>query len=181
MRVQTELKIWLVAFVVCVCGLAYAAHLHTFSSNEALTASKLNANFAHLEASAARNHGAVIVNADISANAAIAHSKLQVPGLMPKAWAVVNNCTTATCTVPEASSRISGVTRSAAGTYTVSFSPALGDVDYAVSLTHMSGTAGRFCSVTTYGTTSFGVLCYNVPGAALVDSGFGFVVMDNDP
>lgn len=112
--------------LVCVSP-ATAGSIKVWSNGETVKASDLNSNFSHVHTGV----DAPIVNADISASAAIAHSKLATPGLIPKAWARVGSCSTLDggpqpCTV-SAGSLISdgGVYSTVAGIYylTMGFTP----------------------------------------------------------
>ncbi len=85
-------------------ALALAGVIKVWASGDRLTSADLNANFAYIINHMVGGQGAKLVDADVSSTAAIAHSKLQYPKLLPKLWATVSACNcaaaadTVTCT-----------------------------------------------------------------------------------
>jgi hypothetical protein len=163
--------------------LALAGSIKTWSTGETLKASDINANFTHIHALMVGGHGARLVDADVSSSAAIAHSKMQTPALLPKAWAMVSaNCTGSTaagtaCTVGD-SSQLSITTSGVAGQFrgVLSYTPS--NANFAVLVT--SRTTTSVCMADTYATTSpyFLVKCFDYAGAAVDTNQFVVLVMD---
>jgi hypothetical protein len=180
-------KLSLLAALV-VAGLVVAGPIKAWNGTETITYTDLNSNFTHLHNSVGHGHGPVIVNADISASAAITHSKLARPGLVPKLWAIVANCTSSPCTVQEqspanGSGGVTSVTRASTGLYTVNFAARPNSVTAPI-LTSTGASAGKTCSVTSYGSSSVGVGCVEtvLDGGlnGLSDDGFSIMILDDD-
>lgn len=146
--------------------------LPTFSSGQTLTYTDLNNAFAHLH----NTFTAGIKDEHIKIDAAIQHTKLLSPGLIPKAWALATaSCTTATCTLA-ASQRVSSVTRSAAGTYTVTLAYTAADTTYGLVGTPLFTGFIEFDPPASTTTIRFGT--YNTAGVA-TDNGFMVVIYDD--
>lgn len=158
-----------------VCGtIAYAGSIKTWSNGEVIQSTDLNTTLAHIHTAAE----ASITNAKVSTGAAIAHSKLATPALIPKVWAVVALCTTGTCTIQADSginTVVAGVTD---GEYTIDFDTDRANANYATFIT-TNGAVSTFCSVTAYLTTGITIDCENDAGAD-TDVGFSIMVLDND-
>jgi hypothetical protein len=152
-------------------------------TTETLRYSDLNSNFEHIHNTMVGGHGARLVDADVSSSAAISHSKMATPALLPKAWANMNNaaCAAGNCTL-NASSGVSSVAFSATGRYTVTLSTTRANANYAVVLTDVyTGSALARCVINAAkSTTGFSVACFNTNTGADINSAFDFVVMDND-
>lgn len=140
-------------------GVAWAAGLKTWSTNESVTASDLNGNFQYLN-NVKVGGGKLLVNADVSASAAIAHSKLATPALVPKAWAQVGGtCSSSPCTITS-SSGISAITRVSTGLYNVALSTTRANAAYAVIAVSEDDSGPTVaCSANTPTTTSFTLSC----------------------
>jgi len=166
----------LLAAVVVQLTPSWAGSIKTWSSAETLTASDLNANFAHVHAQSE----AEIVNADVSSSAAISHEKLATPALLPKAWALVKTtCSGDPCTITE-SSGISAVNWSATGSYTATLSYGNSDADVGVLITALRGSATNvFCQVTDITGSVITFVCSS-DASADTDTGFSILVMDAD-
>lgn len=162
-----------------VCGPSLASAIKVWSNGEVLSSTDLNANFAHIHNTmVGGGHGARLVNADVNASAAIAHSKMATPALLPRAWfTVLSTCAASPCTV-DAASGISGVTRSGAGVYTATLSTARADTTYAVFFSGASNSA-LFCVGNDRTTTTFVIRCYDAAGVA-TDSAFNAMILDNN-
>lgn len=172
----------LLTLMVVAAGSALASSIKSWSGGDVLTSADLNANFSHIHNTMVGGHGARLVNADVSASAAIAHSKLATPALVPKAFAYVTNgsdaaCTTGTCTL-ESSSGVTSVVWNSTGVYTATI-PARTDANYGV-LVSAHGT-DKYCTTGTFSTTAFVVDCrsYATTGG-VVDAAFTVMLMDND-
>jgi hypothetical protein len=162
-----------------LASLAIGGPIKSWSGNEYITAADLNANFTHLHNSVGHGHGGVIVNADVAGSAAIAHSKMATPALLPKLWATTGAtaCNTATCTLTDSSS-ITSITRTSAGVYTANFT-ARANVSYGVLATSHIQTVA--CYITGRTATTFGILCFDsATGAVATDSSFTVMLLDSD-
>lgn len=179
-----KLKI-VVAAVLVVALAALAGPIKVWSAGEYITAADLNATLTHLHSSVGHGHGPVVVNSDISASAAISHSKLATPSLLPKAWAALDDsvdCTAGSCTISEAVN-ISSVTRGgAAGQYTVTFTSPRPNAAYAVLISGASDAVGNTrCQVSgATAAASFDVICYVASTGAGQDGYFSFMILDLD-
>jgi hypothetical protein len=162
---------------------AWASAIKTWNNGEVVQPSDLNADLNHIHNTMVGGHGARLVDADVSSSAAIAHSKMQTPALLPKAWAMVSaNCTGSTaagtaCTVGD-SSQLSLTTSGVAGQFrgVLSYTPS--NANFAVLVT--SRTTTTVCMADTYATTSpyFLVKCFDYAGAAVDTNQFVVLVMD---
>lgn len=108
---------------------------HTFTDGQPLTATQLNNNFAHLHSTLT----GAIANANISTTAAIAHSKLAAPVLVPKVMGGgTGTCSQADgdpCTLMAGSYGISSITGAGNGQYNVQLSSPLPSLSYFVFVT----------------------------------------------
>lgn len=168
---------WGILAAVLIAGLAAASPIKTWIVGEVISYTDLNANFAHIHSLMVGGHGPRLVNADVSASAAISHSKLATPALVPKIWAQVANCTANPCTV-SATSGVTSVGWTSAGLMTVNFA-ARANANYA-AIVSASAVTGRSCVPTAQTTTTVTVTCTDlaVPGAA--NSGFTILIMDDN-
>lgn len=163
-------------------GIAGASSIKVWVAGETLSVADLNSNFAHIHNLMVGGHGGRLVNADVSASAAISHSKLASPALLPKAFAsqeVV--CDGGTCT-PAVVSRITTITRTGTGVYTVNISPSLTNTDYAVFVTPSLCAAASnvcFCRSNTRNINGVEIVCYDKAGA-VTDAAFSISIMDNN-
>lgn len=187
------MKKYLIAGAALVAIAAVAGPIKVWSNGEILSSSDLNAALSHLHASVGHGHGPVIVNADISASAGIAQSKIAFSVPPIKAFLTVGTpgspCTAAgTCTLFDTSTSALGtatVTRGAtAGLYTLAWVTPLTDNNYTVltsSLTGFAGFAG--CSITGHSTTGVSLQCYTIstatpPVNAVADMVVSIVIQD---
>lgn len=175
------------AFLVATIGAALADSIRSFASGEAISANGLNSNFAHIHNTMVGGHGARLVNADVSASAAIAHTKLATPALVPKAWAITQDaCSASPCTVAASAGFISGINFSSTGVYYVLFSSARPNLYYSAVVSPVAVSNPAICNTDPFvdaGTVV--VKCYTATtGAAstvaLTNSQFSIVVLDND-
>lgn len=139
---------------------ADAGAIKTWSNGETLKSADLNANFNHIHNLMVGGHGARLVNADVSTTAAIAHSKLATPALVPKAWAALSaTCTSGTCSLGD-SSQVTTITFSATGVYNVTLAYAPTDTNFLVNVTpratgtFTTPTSAPICFVTSTSTTA---------------------------
>lgn len=157
-----------------------AGPIKVWSVGEYLTSTDLNANFQHIHTTMVGGHGPRLMNSDVNSNARIAHSKLANPGVLPKLWAIVANCTSSPCTMQETSG-ITSVTRSGTGRYDVQY-PARLDDNIAPLVTSTGADAFKHCAVVNYDKDSCGVECIAISSDAGVnayaDDGFSIVIFD---
>lgn len=173
--------------ILLVASPGVAASIYTFYSGQTLTASQINSNFQHIHNSLVGSGHTLIVNADVSTSAAIAHTKLATPALLPKAWGhvwsnpVCVGLSTSTCTLQTGSGATSvTTTNTASGQYTVTI-PARTDNTYSVVVTASYDVASAkvFCTWGNGTTTTFIVRCFNEAGTT-TDVNFDFMLLDND-
>lgn len=169
-----------------------AGSIKTWTTSERVSSADLNANFSHLHNTMCGSHGARLVNGDVSSSAAIAHTKLATPALLPKAWAVVTSvCDGAaaagtSCTFT--GSRVSDVSSNAtAGQYRVNLEYSAANAIYGVIVTSMTNTVHCLLSAAPLtGTgdangTNFIVECRDgATWAAATNAAFTFMVIDDN-
>lgn len=179
------------AAVALVAGIALAGPIKTWATGELITAGDVNANFNHIHNLMVGGHGARLINADVNASAAIAHSKLATPVLLPKATAllsgncnVIGNCAT---------SFVQGFTSVAAlsttGSYRFTFSTIRPNTGYQVYVQpHIPATANLpFCYATAFTTSAFDVQCLSSSSLTSMSTlantaqRVSVVVLDDDP
>lgn len=180
-----------VAAVLTIAVVALAGPIKTWSAGEVITANDLNANFQHIHNLMVGGHGARLVNSDVSASAAISHSKLATPALIPKAMGgITYPCDGGTCTWTVSSGFTSTITRSTAGQYTVTFSSARANANYVPIANLVGDTVNNYTNMNcwpngTYTTTTFTINCARTvsDGGSLRffdDAPFSVTVFDND-
>lgn len=158
----------------------------TFADGNTLTAADLNNAFAHIH----NTFSGLITDTHVSSSAAILHSKLAIPALLPKAMAVVTadcdggSAAGTDCTVGDSSQIPSadGVeTTGTDGVYRVNLSYTPTNTSYVVIVT--SHTAAAVCttlaSARATSAPHFDVRCYDYAGV-LVTGGVQFSVMVMD-
>lgn len=176
------LAVMFIAGVVCAVVLthkpAQAGSIKTWT-NEQLSPSDLNTTFQHIHNNMVGGHGARLVNADVSTSAAIGHSKMATPALLPKAWATLSAaCGASPCTIA-AGSGVTSITRSGAGLYVVTY-PARANVNYFAMV--VSNTTGQpLCTAAIAGATSTSVTCFDDAATPVATDGqFNFLLLDDD-
>ena len=171
---------WIVGVLLAVLGVAgvtYASAIKSWSTGEVISSSDLNTNFSHLHATMVGGHGARLVNADVSSSAAIAHSKLATPALLPKAWSnVASTCAATPCT-QAAGTGFGSVTRTSQGIYVATPSVTPVDGAYAATVTALHATLKIYCYVVTQ-SSSITFHCVD-EGGTLQDTGFNILFLDN--
>lgn len=181
---KTHLKyaaLWLLALV----AVASAGTIHTFVNGEALTAANLNAVLQHLHNNMVGGHGARLVDADVSASASIASSKLAGYRLIPRAGVFLPYAQRACGTAVSACTEVpltgsTSVVGLAAGNYSVVLGYTATDASYAAVVTAITdAAAGVTCETKTFTTTSFTVACRDDTGTP-IDTGFSAVVYDDN-
>lgn len=163
-------------------GVAFATSLKVWTSGETIRSTDLNANFAALNA-----YTGLITNARIDAAAAISHTKMATPALIPKAYVQVGTstpCSADPCTIVEGSGVSSvnwGCGASTAGCYTVNLSVGLKDSDFATFITPRlnPATDTTYCQVTTNDTSFVTFQCFDDAGGN-ENVAFSVLIMDVD-
>ncbi len=182
MRNVNPLKI---VMLVCTLlgGVAIASAIKSWSTSETIQAYDLNSNFSHVHSQAERSW----TNSNISASAAISHSKLASPGLVPKIWGLVSKtgsygaaCDASPCTVDiqQPTSTVTSVTRTSTGLYVINWASLRTDAIYGLFLTPMVGAMACKHVITSSTTALATVQCVNDLGSA-ADGAFQFMLMDN--
>lgn len=154
----------------------------TWNAGDYLTTSDLNNAMAHLH----NTFSAGITNSMISSNAAISHTKMATPALLPKAWGVVGlagvcdagAAAGTNCTIDEDSQVTAVQSSGTAGLYRVNLDYTPANANFVVLAN--SGTADRFCEVVSPATSTphFQIRCRDSAGA-LQNAIIHFVVFDS--
>lgn len=178
----------ILTFMLATMGDALAGAIKSWASGEYLLSGDLNANFNHIHNTMVGGHGARLMNADVSASAAIAHTKMASPALLPKAVAIVGSqvgggtaCTSGTCSLGfmQPASFFS-VAHTATGKYTVTMSARANAVYVPVVTTFHSTDTAVVCEPVTFTTTTFEVWCEVAADASDLDTVFMITFYDND-
>lgn len=164
-----------VLLALTITVVANAGAIKTWAS-ETLRYADLNSNFTHIHNTMVGGHGARLVDADVSTTAAIAHTKVATPALLPKAWAQVATCAAGTCTM-SSSSQIASVVFVSTGVYTITWTTARSDANYSVMITVPLSTGAR-CHSGTLTTTTAQINCYD-SASALVNTATNILMFDN--
>lgn len=155
----------------------------TWSNGQVLTHTALNDTVSHLH----NTFSGGIVDAHLSTSAAVQHSKLQFPALVPKAWAVVTaDCTGSAaagtqCTTADLSRVSTITTNGATGVFRLNLAYTPGNTAFVVLVT--SHTSGSYCMADTRATAAPHALikCFDysaAPAVALDANQFSVVVLD---
>lgn len=173
------MKKLLAVATILAAALAVAGSIKVWAPGDVLSSTDLNANFAHIHGTMVGGHGARLVNADVSPSAALAHSKLASPSLLPKAVTSVDYCTASPCSTGLPQVGVTSVTRSATGSYAVNLSPARTNTAYfAVVSSRYNGNV--HCNATVSSTSVVNVVCINAATAANADGAFSFLLFDDN-
>lgn len=180
------MKKFVILGILLVGGGAIAGAIKQWADGDVLTASDLNGALQHIHNNMVGNHGARLVNADVSTTAAIAHSKLAAPALVPKAYGevayTVPNCETGTCTI-SSSYNVSSITNVDAGVYNVALSAGGTDTTYAVVVSAGMAFAETWsvCNVSErLNATNFRVWCTVAATGVNQNTPFSFVLFDSE-
>ena len=164
---------------------ADAGAVKVWAAGDTLSVYDLNGNFAHIHNTMVGGHGPRLVNADVSATAAIALSKLEGGGgLVPKSMVQVGATPATACAAsPCTWTTLSGIAptnviRFGAGGYRVTI-PARPNANYIVLANISAAAASIVCSASAFTTTTFDIVCLNGAGVA-GDAAFQLVLFDND-
>jgi hypothetical protein len=167
------------------------SHIHNAAEGATITASRLASNsvttskitdsavtsakIANETIVSADIFNGTIVDADVSASAAIAHSKLATPALVPKAyWVDYDACGAGACTAND-STGVTSVTGDGSGLYTVVI-PDRGNANYLLMVTQNG--AGKCYPYLPISATGFQIECRD-SGGTLANSSISFIIMDN--
>lgn len=170
-----------------VASLSLAGPIHTWSVGEVITSTDLNAALSHIHGTMVGGHGPRLVNADVSGSAAIAHTKLAGPALLPKVWGTFDCASTpGTCSFLVGSATSSAVFNST-GTYTVTLPAARTNAVYGVMISEWAdtSTSNITCHGSTQTTTTVDVRCSKSnPDAGATDvaadARFTFEILDDN-
>lgn len=160
-----------------------AQTLHSWSSGQVVAASDLNGNFTALKTTKIGG-GVQLGNADVSTTAAIVHSKMATPALLPKAWGVVTtNCTGSTaagtaCTVGDSSAITSITTSGTTGIFRVNLSYTPTNSSYAVLVTSHLNAGVCIANSQTTSAPHVLVKCFAYDGTALDANQFSVLILD---
>ena len=164
------------AFWLVLGGIAFAS-LKVWSTGEIIRSTDLNSNFSTLNTTKVGG-GVQATNSDISSSAAISHTKLATPALVPKAWAyVVATCSSDPCTVA-VSSGITTINRSGAGVYVAHLNSARADSYFAPFATPQDS-GGIYCVVGVTSTSAVTIRCFGGGGTTPTDTAFSLMILDN--
>lgn len=156
--------------------------IKTWSSNETLTASALNGNFSHIHTLMVGGHGPRLVDTDVSASASISTSKLAAYHMIPVAWVSISDCTGSPCTII-ASQGVTQVTRSGAGSYSVTLATPRPDTNYMGVVSPHRTAAGtqEWCyTAAIVSTSAVPVVCTTDSVPTPTDSAFSIAIYDNN-
>lgn len=172
------------ALVAVFFGLGVSASpIHVWVNGETLTHTDINSNFSHIHSLMVGGHGPRLMNSDVNASAAIAHSKMATPAVLPKLWASVTaTCATpATCTIVD-DSGIASITGPGAtdGEYLVTFDSARATANYAAIVSMYGGTLDGTCHATAQTTTTVTVKCATASTGVALDAAFSILIMDSE-
>lgn len=146
--------------ILVATTMALAGPIHTWSVGEVITSVDLNAALSHIHGTMVGGHGPRLVNSDVSGSAAIAHTKLAGPSLIPKVWANVDCETTPGSCPILAGSGVSSVTYSGTGDYSVNLTTARTNAVYGVLISSNSIVVGyTLCSSNTQGVSAITIRC----------------------
>lgn len=178
-------EFWAAALVVLFAATyANATSIYSWSNGEVLTATQLNANFAHIHNSMVGGHGARLVDSDVSTLAAISTNKLAARYFIPTVWAKVGAgataCAADPCTVEDSSGTVT-VARAGNGSYTATF-PAQSDAVFAV-VVQANSPVSVLCRGIAATTTTASIVCTETVDDvtdtnAATDAAFSFLVFD---
>lgn len=168
----------LLAVALMLALSADGSSIKNWVNGEGVSPGDLNANFNHVHTAAE----ALVTNAKVSASAAISHSKLATPSLLPRAWARMADCTaTGSCTLT-VDVGFSSATRSAtAGEYTFVLDSARPDTTYMVMVSVEDSADARACRLTSItNTTTFVVNCHDLATPTAGNAGVSVVLYDDN-
>lgn len=160
-----------------------AQTLHTWTTGQVVTATDLNANFTALK-NGKVGSGVQAVNTDISSSAAINHSKLATPALVPRAWATVTaNCTgsaavSPACTLGDSSQVASITPNIVTGEFRLTLSYTPTNSSFAVIVTSHTTTSVCMAHQRQTAAPQAIITCFDYAGAALDANQFSVLVMD---
>lgn len=177
--------------VLVAAAVALAGPIKVWSSGETITAADINANFAHIHNLMVGGHGARLTNADVSATANIALSKLATPTLIAKAAAQLSsNCNVIGACATDYNQGFSAVAAlTTTGSYRFTFSAVRPNTGYGVIVKpHIPATANiPYCYATAFTTSAFDVQCLASSSTTSMSTMSNtaqrvtVVVYDNDP
>lgn len=173
-----------ITFALLYSGLVTGQTLHSWTTGQVVTATDLNGNFTALK-NGKVGSGVQASNTDIASNAAISHSKMATPALLPKAWGYISAaCTGSTaagtaCTIGDSTQISSITTNGSSGQFRINLSYTPANANFAVIVT--SHTTASVCIATTQATSAPHALvkCFDYTGAANDTNQFSVLVLDS--
>lgn len=151
---------------------------HHWAIGEIVTAADLNNTFDHVHNTFSAN----IADAHISPTAAISHSKMKFPAVLPKGFYMTTDpCSSSPCTLLiNSGATVTTITRASAGNYTATLAGTRSNATYSGLITPQNGgTTKVFCSFVALSVTQFQIVCFNDTGTA-TDTGLTIALMDDD-
>lgn len=175
--------------VLAAAVVSDAGPIKVWSSGEILTAGDINANFSHIHNLMAGGHGARLVNADVSATAGIALSKLATPTLIPKAAAGIStDCNVIGACTTDYNVGFSAIAAlSTTGSYRYTFSSVRPNTGYGIHIGTDANSVFVLCRVTTKTTSLFEFQCATSSSSTSLTTmtntanRHSVAVYDNDP
>ncbi len=169
----------IIAVMLILSAVAVGGTIKTWVNGDTLIAPDLNAVFQHIHNNMVGGHGARLMNSDVNASAAIAHSKLATPALIPKAWGLNDtNCGVPVCNNPlTVSSGIASVSHTATGTWIITWSTARVDALYVVFATARE--INTSCITRDLTTTTATVVCYTASTGVATNAFWQVLMLDN--
>lgn len=156
--------------------LVLAGAIKIWQSGENINVADLNSNFAHIHNLMVGGHGGRLVDADVSASANIASSKLAGGKGIPRAWATAQ-CDGGACGILEGYNVTSVARSGGSNTATLSYTPT--DAVMAVTATFNSGKGFCDTSQTQVATPNITLHCFDDTGTT-VEGIYSFVVFDGN-
>lgn len=150
------------AVALLLAFVAWSSPIKTWVSGDALTVADLNSNLFHIHSLMVGGHGARLVNADVSASAAISISKLEGSGYgVPVAYARVT-CSPTCSTIHESHGLTSLTGDVVAGTVVGTITKTC--VTTPTVMATAASTVLTYCRAAGASTTTFSVVCAANPG-----------------
>lgn len=154
-----------------------ASSIKTWSNGDTLLPADINANFQHIHNTMVGNHGARLVNSDVSASANISYAKIQNGRGIARAFGgTATTCSSTPCSKRD-SFNVGTITWVADGGYNVNLNYTAADTNYSALV--WAETAGVYCTAPTYGSSSFSFECHAFDSTP-ANAQFDFVVFDDN-
>ncbi len=175
---------YIIVFLL-VGSLAAAGTITVWGNSDVLTASALNANFAHIHNTMVGGHGPRLVDGDVASGASIATTKLAGAAKIAKCWGTWS-CSPSVCTALDSSNAT--LTYSAVGIYSLSC-PGMTWPAVVVATTRANVGGKIICETSggTVGASAVAMFCNKLVSAGAgadvtgtaIDGVYSFAVFDN--